>query len=831
LLKKIKKRKKKMSKNFATNKLKIRRKHLSAAVALALTLTIAATFIIALPIASGQFLPDARESFAYAVEFPNPVGKGQSCVITGWVYPPPAVSGEPYYNFTYTITKPDGTKETRLIPVTVVDGTATFNYVPDQVGNYTVVLSFPGDFDHLLRTAAVSAPYVFTVTEEPFPIADYTALPSWPWSYPVSEVNQEWFRISGGWLKNYGNGYSGYAYNTPGPETAHILWKMPVAIAGLIGGEAGHEGITRPSFPPTGQVVGAMGRIYFTDDGGLTSDNPTGAGTNATMTATQFDRVSKVWCIDQYTGKVLWKTPLPYINYTTGQRVTAAQSGGTTLQIVQLSGAAKGGGPADSYALWASGGGLWKIDPLTGNVLQYQLTPALSPSYFDGNWYINNYPVQGNFSCISYSSIFSARPTIIWQKNVSQTGIAMNALLEGYIVQNLYDRTTGLRKLITWDAYTGDLVANGTYGGYYASDGSNPVYGNGVYSVLGADGRTRAWSFKTGSLLWTSEPMEGPFGTLGNYQGSVGYGIVMGHSYDHAMYAYNVTTGALVWRQDTSIDNPYNYEYASGGPPTWGYAVLADNKVYYSSGEHSPASPTERGDCLYCIDVNTGELIFRLPYVKGERSFWGYGISCGMLWAWNQYDGCLYMIGKGVSKTTVSASSGTITEGDSVLIQGHVTDLSSGTETLAERFPDGVPAVADDGMSDWMAYLYTIGTTGPWVNLDNVKGVNVTLTALGSDGSTVGIGDVTADRDGHFSYMWSPPSADCVYTVLASFDGGKSYYSSYGETSLGVTAAPQVPTPVPPEAPVNNTPMFIGSTAAIIIAIAIVAVLLLRKRP
>jgi len=322
----------------------------------------------------------------------------------------------------------------------------------------------------------------------------------------------------------------------------------------------------------------------------------------------------------------------------------------------------------------------------------------------------------------------------------------------------------------------------------------------------------------------------GGWGTLGNYQGSVGYGIVMGHSYDHAMYAYNVTTGALVWRQDTSIDNPYNTDYPSGGPPTWGYAVLADNKVYYSSGEHSPASPTQRGDCLYCIDVNTGELIFRLPYVKGERSFWGYGISCGMLWAWNQYDGCLYMLGKGVSKTTVSASSGVITEGASVLVQGRVTDLSSGTETLAERFPDGVPAVADDGMSDWMAYLYTIGTTGPWVDLDKVKGVEVKIDVIDSNNNHYNVGTATADKDGFFSFSWKPDITG-DYKVIATFEGSKSYYASSSEAAFVLDEAPEAPLqPETPAAP-DYMPWLYGILGGVIAAIVIgLAALLISMR-
>ena len=94
----------KISKNFATNKLKIQKKQLSAAIAFVLTLTIAATFITALPVAFGQFLPNARESHLYCSAAPNPVGKGQNVFIVGWIYPPPSDNWRIYYNVTLTIT-------------------------------------------------------------------------------------------------------------------------------------------------------------------------------------------------------------------------------------------------------------------------------------------------------------------------------------------------------------------------------------------------------------------------------------------------------------------------------------------------------------------------------------------------------------------------------------------------------------------------------------------------------------------------------------------------------------------------------------------------------
>ena len=100
-----------------------------------------------------------------------------------------------------------------------------------------------------------------------------------------------------------------------------------------------------------------------------------------------------------------------------------------------------------------------------------------------------------------------------------------------------------------------------------------------------------------------------------------------------------------------------------------------------------------------------------------------------------------------------------------------------------------------------------------------------------SDGSIVDITHVTTDVMGHYEYTWTPPDQD-TYKILATFEGSESYYSSSGITGLSVGAAPEAPAAV--QAAPDNTPMFIASTAAIIIAIAIVGVvlaLILRKRP
>jgi hypothetical protein len=425
-------------------------------------------------------------------------------------------------------------------------------------------------------------------------------------------------------------------------------------------------------------------------------------------------------------------------------------------------------------------------------------------------------------------------------------GFSMNAVLEGYVVDLDTNSAQGnaVHRLKTLDANTGKEIAIGTYTnveepGNWASSGNNGVYGSGLYTKLCADGVTRAWSFETGSLAWESDPMDLPWGIFGTYDGTAGLGLVMAGSYAPYMYCYSAENGSLLWKQSTGVLpdgtlNPYNYEYAENGPPTWGVRVIATNAVYYASSEHSPANPQQRGDALYA-NAFDGTLLFRLPYFKGNRNFYWAGVACDKMFMSNEYDGSSYMFGMGPTKTTVSVSQSPVVEGGATLISGYVHDTSAATEEyeVATRYPNGVPAVSDDmeSMDTFMAYLYTAGQEGPLVDLSKVKGVNVTLIAVGSDGSYYDIGKPQADANGFFTTMWSPPSADCTYNIIAAFEGNKAYYPSYAETALGVTAAPEA-TPAP-EAPIDYSPTLTGITAAVIVAIiigAICMVLILFRR-
>ena len=67
----------------------------------------------------------------------------------------------------------------------------------------------------------------------------------------------------------------------------------------------------------------------------------------------------------------------------------------------------------------------------------------------------------------------------------------------------------------------------------------------------------------------------------------------------------------------------------------------------------------------------------------------------------------------------------------------------------------------------------------------NAKGVEVTLDAIDSNGNWIPIDRVTSDMSGFYSCMWTPEH-EGKYTVIATFEGSKSYWASYAETAIGV---------------------------------------------
>jgi hypothetical protein len=340
-------------------------------------------------------------------------------------------------------------------------------------------------------------------------------------------------------------------------------------------------------------------------------------------------------------------------------------------------------------------------------------------------------------------------------------------------------------------SHTGDKDANIYV--YYARD-SMKAYG---------------FDLKTGAQLWVTEAIKDPWQMFPTGQ-ITAYGKYYLTGYSGKVYCYNLTTGKKLWEYfdgSSGLETPY------GHWPFYSGLLIADGKVFASNGEHSPSTPLWRGEKLHVINATTGAPLWNLT---GWFISHGNIVVDGYFVGLNGYDNQLYCIGKGPSATTVTAPLTTITRGQSVMITGSVTDQSPAQK--------GTACVADESMSAWMEYLHMQQPMPA-----NVKGVEVKLETLDPNGNFYEIGRATTDTSGNFGLMWEPPVPG-TYMIIATFAGSNSYGSSYATTYLGVSEAP--PATPPPEypQPVDPTLTIVGGVIAIIIAVAIVGTILLRKQ-
>jgi outer membrane protein assembly factor BamB len=377
-------------------------------------------------------------------------------------------------------------------------------------------------------------------------------------------------------------------------------------------------------------------------------------------------------------------------------------------------------------------------------------------------------------------------------------------------------------------------------------DYAAPENGNLTLRLAAVDPVNRVWTMNDveymqwrGYSLDTGEPLWGPTTTQfralqffgsgegGGQRGVTAYGNIYVQGFGGEIFCYSAKDGTEVWK--------FNDTY-SGLETAWGLrpifiSAVADGKIYAFNNEHSPNAPLYRGNKIYCLDAYTGEEIWTLLSWSGQTGGQGGStavLADGILSYYNYYDNSIYAIGKGPSETSVSASPEVSVQGNSVLLEGTVIDISAGTKLGEEavRFPNGVPAVSDSSMSAWMEYVYMQKPRPA-----DVTGVEVVLSVLDANGNYREIGKTTSDSNGFYSLAWTPDIPG-KYMVYASFAGSESYWPSNAEAAFVVDeAAPQV-TPEYPQT-VDNTMTIVGVGAAMLAAIAIVGValaLMLRKR-
>jgi len=796
---------------------------------------------------------------------PNPIGLGQPLLINTWISPPVHQQRKFLSSDTgcyqVTITKPDETKEVIKMPDTFSDAATWIEFTVDQVGEWKIKFDFLGTYfpagqyynGYIVKNSSGnylnSTYYTPCSTAEQSLTVQQDMVWSWPpaplptdyWTRPAEPTNREWWPMLGSypntgyvgggpvWDALYpntnpydglkGNDVKGYNFVpwVQAPNSAHVVWKQQGAIAGLIGGPAGQYGTT--SNPGTPSLVYA-GRCYQTMTI-LINSVPTSCAV----------------CYDFRTGQQYYAIP-------------TASGGVTPTQIAYLDPATTAGasGSWSVELLSISGGRLMKINPWTGALTgNYSIAPLTGSG---GVYYMNQYvlgvqtlgnttnPIYRliNWTTTGSSATLAARivSNITWpwrldpgaytSSNGREEWTAdFNVGIAVYLNGNApaTSMVTTSSNLTAASLTTGQILWN-----TYIPD--EPLYSpscfvadHGKAVFLSEKGHYVAIDLFTGQLAWKSEDMDYPWGapSFGAYAVGSAYGLLLRQSYD-GVYAFNWTNGKIVWRYVATAAFPYESPFITDGVATYPFnsaGTIADGKLYVANSEHTPTWPVTRGYSLFCLNITTGELIWKIaaPMAQGA-------ISDGYLAAANSYDGYMYVFGKGKSATTVTASPKTIANGAPVLIEGTVLDQSPAQP--------GAPCVSKDSMALQMEYLHLqYPISGIWNN-ETITGVPVTLTAIDMNGTVYDLGSVTSSGYyGTFEKAWTPPT-EGTYKIIASFVSDDSYGSSAAATAVTVGPAPASMEFPQTTEPVDNTNLLYGILAAVVIAIVIAILSIFRKR-
>jgi hypothetical protein len=346
------------------------------------------------------------------------------------------------------------------------------------------------------------------------------------------------------------------------------------------------------------------------------------------------------------------------------------------------------------------------------------------------------------------------------------------------------------------------------------------------------------YNLYTGAKMWGPTPSQAALDYYGNpitpyIVSQLAYGNLYSMGYAGILYCFDAKTGNLKWTYGNG--GAGNSTYAGMNSPFGDYPTfinaVGNGVIYLVASEHTVNTPIYKGALERAINATDGSEIWTLSGYTGEFSAMSYAMADGYNTWFNGYDNQIYVVGRGPSATTVTAPNNGLSFGSQVVIRGTVTDISAGTQQdqQAADFPNGVPVASDASMSAWMSYVYQQLPCPT-----NFTGVPVTISVLDSNNNFRSIGTATTDGTGMFSLTWTPDIPG-NYTVVASFAGTNGYWPSNAETSFAVAQAPAAtaaPTPTPQSAAdMYFVPAIAGLFVLIIIVLALVILMMLRKRP
>jgi hypothetical protein len=772
-------------------------------------------------------------------------------------------------------------------------GTYTFTFTfPQQNYTYTGLIS--GFFGPPAPSAYTNDTYqsstattTLTVQDQPITSISSYPLPTEFWTRPIYGENNDWWTISSNWLGTGSpqftteNSYHNvYIPDAVGSQTSHVMWTKELQSGGIVGGNDF-------SVQGSGYFEGSAYINRYTNpiilDGMLFYNNPLSFSTGNGEPTT---------AVDLRTGQVIWSrsdvlapsfglvfnVPLgnpnqhgvfpPMLvttaggyNFFTGAYspptwvATDADTGNWIFNVTGVPTGVAALGPEGEYLIYTLANDAAAGAPAHYYLSEWNSTRAmynapggfLAPvnfGTFDASA-ANNY--DWNVSIPQLNSLTAAPTQIAAYYN--DIMLCYNGTLPSGGSPAAFGRLSNT----PYSYFALSLNAtSGTKGALKWINTLQPPAGNITVFAAGVDPVSRvfiesyketkqwvAYNLDTGAKLWGPIGNETALDYYANDFGGVpnaelAYGNLYYSGFGGVVYCYDAQTGALKFTYGNGgIGNSTNSGTYTGYGiyPTF-ITAIGNGIVYTETTEHTILDPIYKGALTRAINATDGTELWTLSaFTGGGGGTNSYAMADGFNTWFNGYDNQIYTVGRGPTALTVSAPDLSAAFGQPVMIHGTVTDISAGTTQVQQvaDHPNGVPCASDAVMSDWMGYIYQQKPLPT-----NFVGVDVVISGTDSNNNTRPIGTATTDSTGAFNLLWTPDIAG-KYSVVATFAGTNAYWPSRATTAFNVQQEHPTATPAPTQAPSNADLYFVPAIAGLFVAIivvgAVMALLLLRKRP
>jgi len=254
------------------------------------------------------------------------------------------------------------------------------------------------------------------------------------------------------------------------------------------------------------------------------------------------------------------------------------------------------------------------------------------------------YKIDENHLVVGNSSLNIETGEIIWTSNsFSASG---NPLFVANVYspeeEMFYTKEDSFVK--AWDFSNPDNPPQQVWSTYVSGGGivgSGVHYGDGIIFPGSFEPHQIALDAKTGEVLWDTETKSAMLFSGSYYEGR----FFRGGTHDNTLYCFNATTGKIIWTFNADTVEGYfcvgpavaygmvfelnrdGYLYAldtETGEVVWKYKgpgplvfpgspVVADGKIYATTGQAMSYSDEQSSSEFACLDAFTGKLIWTLP--------------------------------------------------------------------------------------------------------------------------------------------------------------------------------------------------------------------------